>query len=74
MTVRQNMTKTEAKKHLADAKRSIRWAQTSMDPTPQWILNQTGGTNPTEAEMKTTVTRFVLQAEESLAALRRWLA
>lgn len=68
------MTKTEAKTHLADAKRSLGAAQAVMKPTPQWIVDQTGIPDLTEEQVKRVVAQKVLAAEESLAALRRWLA
>lgn len=74
VALNRRMTKTEAKKHLADAKRAITRAQGVMKPTPQWILDQIDAQPLSEAEVKARVAQEVLAAEESLVALRRYIA
>ena len=68
------MSKTEAKRHLADAKRSISKAQQAMKPTPQSVLEALRAAALTDEQVKRIVSHHVREAEESLASLRRYLA
>lgn len=67
------MTKTQARTHLADAKRSIGKAQKVLEPIPPWILREAGLTAASEESTKSAVACYVREAEASLAALREFL-
>lgn len=51
------MTKTEAKRTVAEMRREAAKITDILTPTPQWILDQTGGTNPGPDEIAAVTAR-----------------
>lgn len=49
------MTKTEAKKKVAELRREASKITTVLTPTPQWILDQTGGQNWTPEQNRRAI-------------------
>lgn len=65
------MTKTEARKHLADAKRALGGAQYALKTTPAWMVRE-GVRDLTPTEREHQFRTALRRAEAALAALREY--
>jgi hypothetical protein len=64
------MTKTETKRLVAELRREAALISNVLTPTPQWILDQTGGRNLTDDEIRGRIEEALNNVDGISAQLR----